>query len=72
VACEIENCLCQHTIQPITEAVYGKKPKRAKRPEEYEATTGGSAIWRRITDTEMGALASRFPKARRFASRRKP
>lgn len=67
--CKIENCLCKTTTQPITEAVYGKRPRH--KPVEYDPSSGASAIWRRITDTEMGGLAARFPRARRFAARRK-
>jgi hypothetical protein len=70
--CQIENCLCQSTIQPITEAVYGKKPKKRKVDVPYESRGGTAPLWRIISDDEMTELARKFPKARRFAARRKP
>jgi hypothetical protein len=70
--CEVEGCLCQTTTQPITEAVYGKKPKRRPQKEEHYAPHEGTEpLWQRISDDEMSLLARVFPKARRFAARRK-
>ena len=68
--CDIEGCLCKTTPQPITEAVYGKKPKR-RGGEVYESTGGTAPIWRSITTDTLDRLAERYPKARRFAARRK-
>ena len=70
MVCTIEGCLCQESPQPITEAVYGKKPKRRSKTE-YEARGGTAPVWRLISDDEMLDLARRFPRARRFAARRK-
>lgn len=32
-ACTLERCLCQHSSLPITEAVYGEKPRNRKKSE---------------------------------------
>jgi hypothetical protein len=69
--CKVEGCLCQTTTQPITEAVYGKKPKKRAKTAQYEPTSGGIPVWRRISDASMEKLADRYPRARRFAARRK-
>lgn len=67
--CEVEGCLCQSTTQPITEAVYGKKP-RHRGKVEYEAHTGGVPIYRTISAATLDRLAERYGKVRRLAARR--
>lgn len=69
--CDIEGCLCHTTVQPITEAVYGKRPKKARDADEYEPSGHGTAVWRRLELPQLDKLADVFPKARRFAARRK-
>jgi hypothetical protein len=74
--CDIEGCLCQVSVQPITEVLYGDKfieerRKRARRPApDYEPRGHRAAMWRRLDLEELNELAERFPKARRFVSRR--
>lgn len=31
MSCTLERCLCHHTNLPITEAVYGEKPRNKKK-----------------------------------------
>lgn len=67
--CQVEGCLCKQTNQPITEAVYGERPRRRK--PSYESRGGTAKVFRAIELDSLQRLANRFPKARRFAARRR-
>lgn len=67
--CQVEGCLCKTSNQPITEAVYGERPRRRK--PSYDRRGGTTAIWRSVSIDELQRLANRFPKARTFAARRR-
>ncbi len=70
--CEVEGCLCHTTTQPITEAVYGKKPRHRGKVEQYEAHTGTQPLWERVDRDVLGRLAFEFgPRLRKLAARRK-
>lgn len=68
--CRVEGCLCQSTTQPITEAVYGKRPRHRAKAEVYEAHTGGVPIFRTIAPSTLERLAEQYGKVRRLAARR--
>lgn len=67
--CDIEGCLCQSTTQPITEAVYGKKP-RSRGNAEYEPHTGARPIYERLPVMDFAAILKRYPKLARSLERK--
>lgn len=69
MTCQIEDCLCKQTNEPITEAVYGKKGRRGG-GKVYESRGGTAPVWRTLSSDALDRLAERYPKARRFAARR--